>query len=475
MSRVVPVLLSGGTGTRLWPLSREAFPKQLLPLAGPESMLQQTARRISDPTRFGPLTVVANAEHRFVIAEQLRAIGLTEARIVLEPKGRNTAPAITVGALLAVQGDPDALILAMPTDHVITDVAAFLCAVDAGVVAARDGAFVLFGIRPDRPATGYGYIRTGETVPNAPGVHKVLSFAEKPDQTTAEAYVSSGEFVWNSGIFLLPARAFLDEVRRLAPEVLNACSEAVERGATDLDFLRLDPKSFEVAPSISVDYAVMERTNRAVVVPVDFFWSDVGAWSALWDIGERDEAGNVLVGDAIVENVRNTYVRGEGQLVTAIGVADLIIVATPDAVLVTAKRSDQDVKKIVDRLKSLGRSPATQIRRVHRPWGYFESVHQGDRFQVKRITVSPGAKLSLQKHYHRAEHWVVVSGTALVTRDAEEMLLSENESVFLPLGCVHRLENPGRVPLNLIEVQSGPYLGEDDIVRMEDMYARVER
>lgn len=473
MSRVVPVLLSGGTGTRLWPLSREAFPKQLLPLAGPESMLQQTARRVSDQARFKPLIVVANTEHRFVIAEQLREIGLTGARIVLEPKGRNTAAAVTIGALLAFRDDPDALILAMPADHVITDVPAFHRALDAGAVAAREGAFVLFGIRPDRPETGYGYIRTGDALPKASGVHAVLSFAEKPDQATAEAYVGSGEYVWNSGIFLLPARAFLDDMRRLAPDVLAACEKAVEHGTSDLDFLRLDPPSFEAAPSISVDYAVMERTNRAVVVPVDFPWSDVGAWSALWDIGERDEAGNVLVGDAVVENVHGTYIRGEGQLVTAIGVEDLIIVATPDAVLVSSKRSDQDVKKIVDRLKSLGRSPATQTRRVHRPWGYYESLHQGDRFQVKRITVSPGAKLSLQKHFHRAEHWVVVNGTALVTRDAEEILLRENESVFLPLGCVHRLENPGRVPLNLIEVQSGPYLGEDDIVRMEDAYARA--
>lgn len=474
MSRVVPVLLSGGTGSRLWPLSREAFPKQLLPLAGPESMLQQTARRVSDRTRFDPLIVIANTEHRFVIAEQFREIGLDDVRIVLESQGRNTAPAVTVGALMAARDDPDALIVAMPADHVIGDVPAFHRALDAGAGAAREGAFVLFGIRPDRPETGYGYIRMGDALPNAPGVHSVLSFAEKPHEATAREYLATGGFVWNSGIFLLSARVLLEEVGRLAPEILEACEKAVERGVTDLDFLRLDAKSFEAGPSISLDYAVIERTSRIAVVPVDFAWSDVGAWSALWDIGDRDEAGNVLVGDAFVENVRDSYVRGEGQLVTAVGVENLIIVATPDAVLVSSRRSDQDVKKVVDRLKRLGRHAATQTRRVHRPWGYYESVHQGDRFQVKRISVNPGAKLSLQKHFHRAEHWVVVNGTALVTRDGEELLIRENESVFLPLGCLHRLENPGRLPLTLIEVQSGPYLGEDDIVRIDDLYARMD-
>lgn len=473
MDRVVPVLLSGGTGSRLWPLSREAYPKQLLPLAGPETMLQQTARRVLDPRRFEPLMVVANAEHRFIIAEQLRGIGAKGARVVLEPQGRNTAAAVGAAALIAIRDNPEALILAMPADHVIADIEAFHGAIDAGIAAARQGALVLFGIRPDRPETGYGYIRVGGTLPGAPGVHAVSSFAEKPDQTVARKYLASGDFVWNSGIFLLPARAFLDELARFEPEVFQACEAAVDRAATDLDFLRLDPDSFQAAPSISIDYAVMERTNRAAVVPVNFSWSDVGAWSALWEIGQKDQDENVLIGDAVVESVARSYVRGEGQLVTAIGVEDLIIVATPDAVLVTSKRSDQGVKTIVERLKSLGREAATQTRRVHRPWGFYESVHQGERFQVKRITVTPGAKLSLQKHYHRAEHWIVVNGTALVTRDGEEMLVRENESVFLPLGCVHRLENPGRVPLNLVEVQSGPYLGEDDIVRMHDVYARA--
>jgi mannose-1-phosphate guanylyltransferase/mannose-6-phosphate isomerase len=473
MPSIVPVLLSGGAGARLWPLSREAYPKQLLPLAGAETMLQQTARRARDPARFAPPLVIANAEHRFIIAEQLRAIGAAGARIVLEPQGRNTAPALAVAALLALQDNPEAVMLAMPADHVIADADAFHSAVDAGRAAAQTGALVLFGIRPDRPETGYGYIRAGAPLPGAPGAHAVLSFAEKPDPARARQYLASGDFVWNSGIFLLPARAYLDELARFAPQVLAACEQAVERAVADLDFLRLDPTAFGAAPAISIDYAVLERTKRAAVVPVSFSWSDVGAWSALWEIGAKDAAGNVLVGDAVVAGVERSYVRGEGQLVTAVGVEDLIIVATPDAVLVTSRHSDQGVKAMVERLKSLGREAATQTRQVHRPWGYYESVHQGERFQVKRITVRPGAKLSLQKHFHRAEHWIVVNGTALVTRDGEELLVRENESVFLPLGCVHRLENPGRVPLNLVEVQSGPYLGEDDIVRIHDVYKRT--
>lgn len=470
ISKVVPVLLSGGTGTRLWPLSREAYPKQLLPLLGPETMLQETARRVFDPERFERLIVVANAEHRFVIAEQLRAIGASPGSIVLEPQGRNTAAAAATAAIIAARKDPDALILVMPADHAIGDMPEFHRAVEAGIAAARDGALVLFGIRPHGPETGYGYIRMGEA--QAPAVHKVLAFAEKPDEATAGRYLAAGDYVWNSGIFLLPARVFLEELERFEPAVLRACEKAVDFAKLDLDFLRLDPEAFGAAPSISIDYGVMERTDRAVVVPVSFSWSDVGAWPALWDLGQKDETGNVVVGDAVLENVRNCYIRGEGQLVAAIGVDDLVVVATPDAVLVTSKSSAQDVKTIVDRLKSSDRDVATQTQRAYRPWGYYESIHRGERFQVKRITVSPGAKLSLQKHYHRAEHWVVVNGTALVMRDGEEILLRENESVFLPLGCVHRLENPGRLPLNLIEVQSGPYLGEDDIVRLDDDYAR---
>jgi mannose-1-phosphate guanylyltransferase/mannose-1-phosphate guanylyltransferase/mannose-6-phosphate isomerase len=472
MPKVIPVLLSGGTGTRLWPLSRETYPKQLLPLVDQETLLQGTARRVTAGDLFSDLLVIANAEHRFVIAEQLRALDAASPRIVLEPVGRNTAPAAAVAALLAVREDPEALILLMPADHSIGDTAAFQAAVKTGMEAARQGCLVLFGIRPTAPATGYGYIQLGAPVEGAAEVRRVKGFTEKPDLATAEGYLRSGEHAWNSGIFLLPAGVLLDELARFEPEMLQACKEAVSRAATDLDFLRLERTAFERARSISLDYAVMERTEKAAVVPVDFPWSDIGSWSALWDIGDKDESGNVVVGEALAEDSRGCYVRGEGQLVAALGVQDLVIVATPDAVLVTSKERDQDVKKVVDRLKAMGRQAATQTLRVHRPWGYYQSIHTGDRFQVKRITVKPGAKLSLQKHYHRAEHWVVVNGTALVTRNNEQHLVGENESIYLPLGCVHRLENPGRLPLNLIEVQSGPYLGEDDIVRLEDVYAR---
>jgi mannose-1-phosphate guanylyltransferase/mannose-1-phosphate guanylyltransferase/mannose-6-phosphate isomerase len=331
---------------------------------------------------------------------------------------------------------------------------------------------VLFGIKASAPATGYGYIRLGEALPGTRGVRHVAQFAEKPDEPTAAQYVSSGDYVWNSGIFLLPAAVLLKELRRLEPDLVDACEDAVARASTDLDFLRLDPGAFERARSISLDYAVMEKTSRAVVVPADFGWSDVGAWSAVWELGDKDENGNVVRGDATTVNARGCYVHSEGPVVAVSGVDDLIVIATEDAVLVTSKQGDQGVKLVVDRLKSQGHAAATESVRVHRPWGFYQSIHKGDRFQVKRITVNPGAKLSLQKHFHRAEHWVVVNGTALVTRDDERILLRENESTFLPLGCVHRLENPGHIPLNLIEVQSGAYLGEDDIVRIEDDYAR---
>jgi mannose-1-phosphate guanylyltransferase/mannose-6-phosphate isomerase len=472
-STIVPVLLSGGTGTRLWPLSREAYPKQLLPLIGSETMLQQTMMRAMDRTRFAAPLVVANQEHRFIIAEQLRALGITDATIVLEPKGRNTAPAAAIAALSAMQRDPEACILIMPADHAIQDVEAFQAAVETGARAAQAGRFVLFGMRPTDPATGYGYIRMGAALAEAPGVHQVAAFVEKPERATAETYLASGDYLWNGGIFLLPAQALVDEFERLAPDLLAHAKAALREASRDIDFLRLDPTAFSKCPSISIDYAIMEKTERAVVVPADFGWTDVGSWSALWDVGEKDQAGNVSVGDVVAEGVTNSYLRSDGPIVAALGVEDLIVVATPDVVLVTPKSRDQDVKLLVERLKADGREAATQAPQVHRPWGFYQSVHNGERFQVKRITVNPGAKLSLQKHFHRAEHWVVVNGTALVTRDNEQILLRENESIFLPLGCIHRLENPGRLPLNLIEVQSGPYLGEDDIVRIEDVYARA--
>ena len=471
MTPITPVLMSGGTGSRLWPLSREAYPKQLLPLLGQGSLLQETLQRVSASSLFGAPLVIANAEHRFLIAEQLREIGRTDATIVLEPFGRNTCPAAAVAAILATRQNPDSLILLMPADHSIGNVPAFQAAVAAGKTAAEQGAFVLFGITPTAPATGYGYIQCGDSLED-PRLRQVLGFKEKPDAGTAEAYLASGAYAWNSGIFLLPARQFLAELERLEPQLLQACTQAVDKAATDLDFLRLDPTAFEPVPDISIDYAVMEKTPHAAVVPVDCAWSDIGAWSALWELAAKDQDGTVTLGDVVALDSRNSYIRSDGPLVATVGIDNLIVVATQDAILVAPKERDQDVKKLVDQLKARGHDSAVQTPRVHRPWGFYQSLHTGERFQVKRITVAPGEKLSLQKHYHRAEHWIVVNGTALVTRDAEQILLRENESVYLPLGCVHRLENPGRVPLNLIEVQSGAYLGEDDIVRIEDVYAR---
>ncbi|SER47369.1 mannose-1-phosphate guanylyltransferase/mannose-1-phosphate guanylyltransferase / mannose-6-phosphate isomerase [Faunimonas pinastri] len=473
-TKIIPVLLSGGTGSRLWPLSRETYPKQLLSLTGTETLLQQSAKRASDPERFGRLMVVANAEHRFLIAEQLRTIRCEDAEIVLEPSGRNTAAAAAVAALLALKEHADPLVLLMPADHVVSDVDAFLAALDQAADAAATGSLLLFGIRPSAPSTAYGYIRTGDRLDPEGEVRKVDRFVEKPDLATAEDYLASGDYLWNSGIFLCPAKVLIDELTRFAPKVVEACRAAVQSATRDLDFLRLGREAFMTAPSISLDYAVMEHTDRAAIVPSDFAWTDVGSWSALWEIGEQDADGNVLSGEVIAEETSGSYIRGEGQLVATLGVKDLIVVATGDVVLVADREHDQDVKRIVERLKREGHESAIGSRRVHRPWGAYQCLHEGDRFQVKSITVNPGAKLSLQKHFHRAEHWVVVNGTALVTRDEEEILLRENESLFLPLGCVHRLANPGRLPLNLIEVQSGAYLGEDDIVRFEDDYARTE-
>jgi mannose-1-phosphate guanylyltransferase/mannose-1-phosphate guanylyltransferase/mannose-6-phosphate isomerase len=473
MTRLTPVILSGGSGSRLWPLSREAYPKQLLSLFGGETLLQATAGRAADPARFKPLIVVANAEHRFAVAEQLQALKVPVGRIVLEPFGRNTGPAAAVAALLALENDPGAVLLIMPADHSVGDVAGFMGAVEAGRAAAERGDLVLFGIRATQPVTGYGYIQLGGPLPGIIGVQKVARFTEKPDAAMAERYVASGDYVWNSGIFLLAAATLIDELDRLEPQLVEACREAIAKAATDLDFLRLDAKPFQRARSVSIDYALLENTDRAVVVPADFGWSDIGAWSAVWELGQKDASGNVITGEAVTVNARGCYVHSDGPVVALSGVDDLIVIATGDAVLVTSKSGDQDVKVVVDRLKNNGHAAATQSLRVHRPWGFYQSIHNGERFQVKRITVNPGAKLSLQKHFHRAEHWVVVNGTALVTRDNEHILLRENESTFLPLGCVHRLENPGQIPLNLIEVQSGPYLGEDDIVRLDDVYARA--
>ncbi len=472
MPLVAPVILSGGTGTRLWPLSRQSFPKQFLALAGERTLLQEAALRAIDPDLFGPISVIANVDHRFAIAEQLRQVGIAGTRIVLEPVGRNTAPAVAVAALIAAEADPDAILLVMPSDQIIADTAAFRTTVADGIPAASDGAMVLFGIRPTRPETGYGYILPGLPLAAHPGIREVAAFVEKPDEARARAYLAMGGYLWNSGIFLLPAAGIIEALETHAPSVIEAARTALAGATADLDFIRLGEEAFAASPSISIDRAVMERTDRAAVLAGDFGWSDAGTWSRLWEIASRDASGNALVGEAIALDARNSYIRSEGPVVAALGVEGLVIVATADAVLVAAKGADQDVGKLVELLKRNGKEAATASPWVHRPWGFYQSIHAGDRFHVKRITVNPGSRLSLQKHAHRAEHWVVVNGTALVTRGTEQLLVQENESVFLPQGCVHRLENPGDQPLNLIEVQSGSYLGEDDIVRLHDDFAR---
>ena len=471
-SPIVPVLMSGGAGTRLWPLSRESHPKQLLPLTGEHTLLQETLLRVADRERFAAPIVIANHEHRFVIAEQLRALGIHDGRIVLEPEGRNTAPAAAIACLIADAAAPDALVLLMPADHVVTGQADFLAAVDVGRPAASAGRFVLFGITPTAPATGYGYIRKGEALAQWPDVADVAAFVEKPDLDRARLYCADGCHAWNSGMFLLPAAAFIAELARLEPAMLEQCRAALDGAAVDLDFLRLAPEPFRRIRGNSIDYAVMERTDRAAMVEGTFGWSDIGSWGSLWELGPRDGQDNVVMGDVIAHEVTGSYLRSEGPLLAAHGIANLVVVATQDAVLVAPRVADQHVKTLVEMLKAKGHPAGSAHRRVHRPWGSYESVLLGDRFQVKRICVRPGGVLSLQKHYHRAEHWVVVEGTALVHRDGEDILLRENESIFLPLGCVHRLTNPGKVTLHLIEVQSGAYLGEDDIVRLDDVYRR---
>lgn len=469
---IIPVILSGGAGTRLWPLSRELYPKQFLPLAGEHSLLQQTALRVNGLPDVAPPLVVCNEEHRFLVAEQLRAIGIGSAQILLEPAGRNTAPAVALAALHASarHGD-DALLLVLPSDQVIADAAAFQRAVMEGVPAAQTGGLVTFGVRPTRPETGYGYIRAGEAL-GAGAARRVLAFVEKPDAERAVAYLASGEYLWNGGMFLLGAGSYLAELKRHAPAIAAACQAAFEEVRADLDFVRVGREAFLASPSDSIDYAVMERTDRAAVVTLDAGWSDVGSWDALLDVEPRDAAGNVISGDVLVEDVAGSLIRSEGRLVAALGVTDLVIVETADAVLVAHRARAQDVKRLVERLKAQRRDEPLVHRQVFRPWGSYEGLVQSGRFQVKRIIVKPGASLSLQMHHHRAEHWVVVSGTARVTCGDEVRLLSEDQSTYIPIGTAHRLENPGRIDLEIIEVQSGSYLGEDDIVRFEDHYGR---
>ncbi len=472
---IVPVILSGGVGSRLWPLSREHLPKQLMPLLGGEhSLFQKTLMRVSKIAGTAPPIIVCNESHRFMAAAQMQALQTAYSDIILEPVGRNTCPAITVGVLAAMKDDGDPDVLVLPADHLIREDDLFASAVQKGSELTSDGNIITFGIVPDRPETGYGYICKGESIPGHASAEArlVRKFFEKPDYEKACSYVESKEYFWNSGMFMFRASVFLEELARLSPEILSACRESYEKARRDLDFTRLEEQSFTSCPNISIDYAVMEKTPRAAVVPLEVGWSDVGSWLSLHEVCEKDDSLNVVTGDVLLEDVRNCYVHSENRLIAALGIENQIIVETKDAVLVSSIERSQDVKLIVGRLKDQMREEALSHSRTYRPWGSYESIDTGERFKVKRITVNPGASLSLQMHYHRAEHWIVVRGTARIIKDNEEFLLNEDQSTYIPWGTRHRLENPGKIPLELIEVQSGSYLGEDDICRFDDKYGR---
>jgi len=466
--KINPVILSGGSGTRLWPLSREQYPKQLLSLMGERTLLQQTVTRLEGMEHVADPLLVCNEEHRFLIAEQMRQLGKTPADIILEPVGRNTAPALTLAALALMKASPDeALMLVMPADHVIQDVKEFHSAVREGVALAEHGRLVTFGIVPLSPETGYGYIKKGDG-------NDVVAFEEKPDAETAVGYLGSGDYLWNSGMFMMLAGTWLEELNRFHPAMLEACKEAYEMGRRDGEFYRVNAQAFASCQSNSIDYAVMEETGKAAVVSLDAGWSDIGAWSSLWEASARDAQGNVVQGDVYLHDTQNALLISQHRFLAAVGLEDIIVVETPDAVLVAHKKHAQNVKEVVNRLKSEKRSEYQTHRRVYRPWGYYEGIDAGARFQVKHLMVNPGAALSLQMHHHRAEHWVVVKGTAKVTKGDEVFMLTENQSTYIPLGTTHRLENPGNIPLEIVEVQSGSYLGEDDIVRFEDKYNRTK-
>ncbi|MFO7749986.1 MAG: mannose-1-phosphate guanylyltransferase/mannose-6-phosphate isomerase [Desulfobacteraceae bacterium] len=469
---ITPVILAGGSGTRLWPLSRELFPKQLISLVDENTMLENTILRVTGAENISEPVVVCNEEHRFMAAEQMRRVTEGSGSIMLEPAGRNTAPAIAAAALYLLDQGSDPVLLVLPADHVISNRETFDDAVKAGESHAEEGRLITFGIVPGGPETGYGYIKKGPSVDTALKSFEIDRFVEKPDAETAVEYFESGEYCWNSGIFMFKASLIVEQLEQHVPGIVKACRQAVTRGVADLDFFRLDMASFAASPSESIDYAVMEKTDRGIMIPFDAGWSDLGSWDALYQAGEKDENRNVVKGDVLVSDVKNSYINGQNRLVAAVGIEDCVVVDTDDAVLVAARDKVQDVKKIVEKLRKTRRSEAVAHRKVYRPWGSYETMDVSDRFQVKRITVKPKAKLSLQKHYHRAEHWTVVSGTALITRNEEKILLREDQSVYIPLGEKHRMENPGTIPLELIEVQSGSYLGEDDIVRFDDVYGR---
>ena len=474
--QIHPVILCGGSGTRLWPMSRGGYPKQYLKLTGEHTLVQQTALRLRGIADITAPVVVTNNEQRFLVAEQLRQVDVASSAIVLEPVSRNTAPAIAVAALLALRDSPDALLLVLPSDHVIAGEAAFIKAAEAAAQIAKDGYLVTFGIAPTEPHTGYGYIRSGASLVDGEQTFAVDSFVEKPDAETARRFIDEGRYYWNSGMFMLKASTYMEELRRCEPEIALQAELSLKGAQHDQDFVRLDAQAFGACPDISVDHAVMEKTKRAAVVAVsDLGWNDIGSWTALADIAAHDAQGNALIGDVLTDAVTNSYIRAEHRLVAAIGLDNVVIVETADAVLVAHRDQAQDVKKIVAQLNAMGRHESVTHRRVVRPWGSYEGIDSGDRFQVKRIIVSPGAQLSLQMHHHRAEHWIVVKGTALVTNGDKEIILTENQSTYIPVGITHRLLNPGKIPLELIEVQSGAYLGEDDIVRFEDTYGRVAK
>ncbi|MEZ0187231.1 MAG: mannose-1-phosphate guanylyltransferase/mannose-6-phosphate isomerase [Candidatus Reddybacter sp.] len=472
---MIPVVLSGGSGSRLWPLSRAHYPKQFIPLASEQTMLQETLGRLQglSADTLSPL-VICNEQHRFMVAEQLREMDVVAQNILLEPVGRNTAPAVALAALAA---NADDILLVLPADHVIDDISAFHSAIELACSEAEKGSLVTFGVVPTSAQTGYGYIQAasdGKPGEGGLAAQRIAQFVEKPDLATAQAYVDSGDYYWNSGMFAFKAGRYLEELARYQPEILNACRAAFDGASVDCDFTRLDKAAFAACPDDSIDYAVMEKTESAVVIPLDAGWSDIGSWSALWDISDKDAQGNTCKGDVLAVDTHDSYLHTNGRLLATVGIKNLVVVETDDAVLVADKSRVQDVKAVVNQLKAQGRSERESHRKVYRPWGMYDSIAANGRYQTKRIVVNPGARLSLQKHYHRAEHWVVVQGTGLVTRGDEEVILSVNESIYIPIGMKHRLENPGVIPLEIIEVQTGDYLGEDDIVRFDDQYGRAE-
>ena len=469
--QIIPIILSGGSGTRLWPLSRKQFPKQYLPLAGDNTMLQETILRLSGLDDLADPIIICNADHRFLVAEQCQQIDIKNPTILLEPVGRNTAPAIAAAALQSLKTSNDTVLLVLSADHVIQDIGAFNEAINIANNQAKEGKLAIFGIIPTDANTDYGYIKSSKN--NIDGAYKVEEFVEKPDFETAEKYLDHGNYLWNSGMFMFKANTLIDELTSYSPETIKFVSDAVNNAAQDLDFIRLDKQAFESSPSDSIDYALMEKSDNVVVVPLDAVWSDVGSWSALYDIGVKDSSGNVLKGDVIVKDTTNTYIYASHHMITTVGIDNLVVIDTPDATFIASQDKAHEVKSIVKSLQKKGRDEAHSNRKVYRPWGWYDSIEVGKNFKVKRLHVNPGAKLSLQMHHKRAEHWVVVSGTATATNGEAVLTLTEGDSTYIPVGTTHDLENKTNEQLEIIEVQSGTYLGEDDIERFEDIYGRV--